>query len=130
MQHTPELFANGTGDRAGDKAGSDIITHLQLNTDPMGTIKTLLRCLIIDTDQPLTTWVYLVYQVNLGRSSKKIYLVYEVRDMTKKSEYITFRTDEKTKRILEGMAKSEDRTLSYIINRILNEYLTKEGREE
>lgn len=50
--------------------------------------------------------------------------------MPKKSEYITFRTDENTKRILEGMAKNEDRTLSYIINRILNEYLAKEGREE
>lgn len=50
--------------------------------------------------------------------------------MSKKSEYITFRTDENTKRTLEEMAKTEDRTLSYIINRILNEYLTKEGREE
>lgn len=50
--------------------------------------------------------------------------------MSKKSEYITFRTDENTKRILEDIAKTEDRTLSYIINRILSEYLTKEGREE
>lgn len=50
--------------------------------------------------------------------------------MSKKSEYITFRTDENTKRLLEIMAKNEDRTLSYIINRILNEYLAKEGREE
>lgn len=50
--------------------------------------------------------------------------------MSKKSEYITFRTDENTKHILEDMAKNEDRTLSYIINRILNEYLTKEGSEE
>jgi len=82
------------------------------------------------TIHTLTTLVYLVYQVNLLTSRKKIYLVYEVSDMSKKSEYITFRTDENTKRILEGMAKEEDRTLSYIINRILNEYLSKEGREE
>lgn len=50
--------------------------------------------------------------------------------MSKKSEYITFRTDENTKRILEDMAKAEDRTLSYIINRILSEYLTQEGSED
>lgn len=45
----------------------------------------------------------------------------------KKTAYITFRTDENTKIILEKIAKEEDRTLSYILNRILTEYLAKEG---
>lgn len=46
----------------------------------------------------------------------------------KKTAYITFRTDEVTKKVLEEMAASEDRTLSYILNRILTEYI--QNREE
>lgn len=41
----------------------------------------------------------------------------------KKSEFITFRTDPGTKALLEGLAKSTDRTLSYVINRIIDNYL-------
>lgn len=47
----------------------------------------------------------------------------------KKTAYITFRTDENTKTILEKIAKEEDRTLSYILNRILTEYLANTGEE-
>ena len=48
----------------------------------------------------------------------------------KKTAYITFRTDENTKTILEKIAKEEDRTLSYILNRILTEYLAQERGED
>ena len=47
----------------------------------------------------------------------------------KKTAYITFRTDEITKQALENKAKEEDRTLSYVLNKILTEYLAK-NREE
>lgn len=43
--------------------------------------------------------------------------------MIKKSEMIGFKTTPKTKAALEAIAEREDRSLSYIINRILNEYL-------
>lgn len=39
---------------------------------------------------------------------------------------ITFRTDEEIKNYLEELAKREDRTLSYIVNKILEEYIKKE----
>lgn len=48
----------------------------------------------------------------------------------KKSEYITFRTSEETKTFLELKAKEEDRTLSYLINKILTEYIRKEMRSD
>lgn len=47
----------------------------------------------------------------------------------KKTAYITFRTDENTKNTLENIAKTEDRTLSYILNKILTEYLSQKGEE-
>ena len=51
--------------------------------------------------------------------------------MSKKSEYITFRTDAKTKAYLEERANAEERTLSWIINKILTEYIaTEEGSKE
>ena len=50
----------------------------------------------------------------------------------KKSAYITFRTDNETKQTLENIASKDDRTLSYVINKILIEYLksTEEGGEK
>ena len=68
--------------------------------------------------------IYPIYQVYLELSSRKVYFVYEVIQM-KKSAYITFRTDEEIKNYLEKLAKREDRTLSYIVNRILEEYIKK-----
>ena len=44
----------------------------------------------------------------------------------KKSEYITFRTTEEIKSHLEKLAKEDDRTISYVINKILEEYIKKE----
>lgn len=41
----------------------------------------------------------------------------------KKNEFVTFRTDQETKRKLEEIAKREDRTLSYIINQIIKIYV-------
>lgn len=43
--------------------------------------------------------------------------------MAKKSEMIGFKTTPEIKAALEKIAESEDRTISYIINRILEEYL-------
>lgn len=44
----------------------------------------------------------------------------------KKTAYITIRTSEKVKTILEEKATAEDRTLSYIINKILTEHIERE----
>lgn len=46
----------------------------------------------------------------------------------KKSAYITFRTSEEIKNHLEKKAKEDDRTLSWIINKILEEYIKKESQ--
>lgn len=43
--------------------------------------------------------------------------------MAKKSEMIGFKTTPEIKQALEKIAEAEDRTVSYIINRILEEYL-------
>lgn len=43
--------------------------------------------------------------------------------MKKKSEMIGFKTTPEVKAALEEIALKEDRTISYIINRILSEYL-------
>lgn len=43
----------------------------------------------------------------------------------KKSAYITFRTSEEIKSHLEKMAKEDERTLSWVINKILEEYIKK-----
>lgn len=45
----------------------------------------------------------------------------------KKSAYITFRTSEEVRSYLEKKAKEDDRTLSYLINKILSEYVKKES---
>lgn len=49
--------------------------------------------------------------------------------MAKKSEYITFRTDLKTKTFLETRAENEERSLSWIINKILTEYISNEDKK-
>jgi predicted transcriptional regulator len=48
----------------------------------------------------------------------------------KKNEYITFRTDENVKNKLLDLAEKEDRTLSYIVNRILKNYLEGESEKK
>ena len=48
--------------------------------------------------------------------------------MSKKSEMIGFKTTPEIKKALEEIAESEDRTVSYIVNKILKKYL--EGRKE
>lgn len=48
--------------------------------------------------------------------------------MAKKSEMIGFKTTPEIRKALEQIAESEDRSISYIINRILLEYLEKEGK--
>ncbi len=48
--------------------------------------------------------------------------------MSKKSEMIGFKTTPEIKKALAEIAEKEDRTISYIINRILQEYM--ERREE
>lgn len=45
--------------------------------------------------------------------------------MTKKSEMIGFKTTPEIKQELEKIAEKEDRTISYIINKILHEHLTE-----
>ena len=50
--------------------------------------------------------------------------------MKKKSEMIGFKTTPEVKAALEKIAEKEDRSVSYIINRILSEYLLSEDREE
>lgn len=50
--------------------------------------------------------------------------------MAKKSEMIGFKTTPEIKAALEEIAEREDRTISYIINRILEEYLTPSGKKE
>lgn len=50
--------------------------------------------------------------------------------MAKKSEMIGFKTTPEIKAALEQIAEIEDRTISYIINRILEDYLKQPGRKE
>ncbi len=50
--------------------------------------------------------------------------------MNKKSEMIGFKTTPEIKEALEEMARKDDRTVSYIVNKILKEYIersTKNG---
>lgn len=49
--------------------------------------------------------------------------------MAKKSEMIGFKTTPEIRKELEKIAELEDRSLSYIINRILSEYLEKANQE-
>lgn len=49
--------------------------------------------------------------------------------MKKKSEMIGFKTTPDVKAALEEIAEKEDRSVSYIINRILTEYLKIEERK-
>lgn len=48
--------------------------------------------------------------------------------MKKKSEMIGFKTTPEIRKALEEIAENEDRSISYIINRILQNYLEKEGK--
>lgn len=48
--------------------------------------------------------------------------------MSKKSEMIGFKTTPEIKAALEEIAEREDRTLSYVINKILENYI-KENKE-
>lgn len=50
--------------------------------------------------------------------------------MAKKSEMIGFKTTPEIKAALEEIAEREDRTISYIINRILEEYLAPSEKKE
>lgn len=50
--------------------------------------------------------------------------------MKKKSEMIGFKTTPEVKAALEKIAEKEDRSVSYIINRILSEYLLPKDKEE
>lgn len=43
--------------------------------------------------------------------------------MSKKSEMIGFKTTPEVRTALEKIAENEDRSISYIINKILTEYL-------
>ena len=45
--------------------------------------------------------------------------------MAKKTVMIGFKTTPEIREKLEQIAEKEDRTISYIINKILEEYLTK-----
>lgn len=49
--------------------------------------------------------------------------------MNKKSAMIGFKTTPEVKKELEAIAEKEDRSVSYIINKIINQYLhsIKEG---
>lgn len=49
--------------------------------------------------------------------------------MAKKSEMIGFKTTPEIKKELERIAESEDRTISYIINRILQNHLFDKEKE-
>ena len=46
--------------------------------------------------------------------------------MEKKTEIITFKLTPTLKKELECIAKKEDRTLSYVVNRILENYIRME----
>ncbi len=48
----------------------------------------------------------------------------------KKSEFITFRTDQETKRILDALAAEKGRTISYLAGEIVKAWLKKEKTEE
>lgn len=48
--------------------------------------------------------------------------------MPKKSEMIGFKTTPQIRQELEEIAKEEDRSISYIINRILSEYFAQHGK--
>lgn len=50
--------------------------------------------------------------------------------MTKKTEMIGFKTTPEIKRELEKIKEKEDRSISYIINRILSEHLQIKEEEE
>ncbi len=50
--------------------------------------------------------------------------------MAKKTEMIGFKTVPEVKAALQVLAKKEDRSLSYIINRILIQYLNLEMEDE
>lgn len=54
----------------------------------------------------------------------------EERNMTKKTEMIGFKTTPEIKRELEKIKEKEDRSISYIINRILSEHLQIKEEEE
>lgn len=47
----------------------------------------------------------------------------------KKAEYISFRTTTEVKEELEKIAKKEDRTISWIIDQAVKEYLCKREKE-
>lgn len=48
--------------------------------------------------------------------------------MNKKSEMIGFKTTPEIRKALEAIAQNEDRSISYIINRILKEYLEQQNK--
>lgn len=48
--------------------------------------------------------------------------------MAKKTEMIGFKTTPEVKEYLEKVAEAEDRSISYIINRILENHIKAEGK--
>lgn len=50
--------------------------------------------------------------------------------MTKKSEMIGFKTTPEIRKALEAVAQEEDRTISYVINRILQDNLFPDRKTE
>ena len=47
----------------------------------------------------------------------------------KKLEYITFRTDSETKEILQKMAEEDRRTISFVVEEIVKDWLKKHKPE-
>ena len=50
--------------------------------------------------------------------------------MSKKTEMIGFKTTPETKKKLQEIAEYEDRTVSYIINKILDQYFNGKEKNE
>jgi len=47
----------------------------------------------------------------------------------KKSEYVTFRTTPAVKALLEQKAKEDDRTISYLVEKIVQEWAQKQDEK-
>lgn len=66
--------------------------------------------------------VYQVYQIFMVRSRKKVYPVYRVMIM-KRTEYITYRTDQITKSALATIAAEKKWSISQLSEEIIKEWL-------
>lgn len=52
----------------------------------------------------------------------KITMITEVKEMTKKTEVITFRTDSETKDLLNKIAKEKEWSIAQVVDKICKEY--------